>query len=176
MNLKEIEKEIIKVKDQKNNWKRISFLLNYCQTNSLFKEEFEKYTHWIESLNPKMGLNRSSLIRIKSAGQFWLELNGFTDDSKIEECEVEDSRIFTDYKTLLNKVEKGIISVEESSLKKIKSKILNSKVSRNEITQILNSDNEESEIKANILKLKSLSNGNKKVEALLKELEREMVA
>jgi hypothetical protein len=176
MNLSTIEKELKKVKDQKNNWKRISYLLNYCQQTKAFNSEYEKYTHWIESLNPKMGLNRSTLIRIKSAGEFWIQLTGKRNLNAIEDCQIEDSRIFTDYKTLLNKVEKGILSISSQKLTAIKNKILSEKVSRGEITDLLNDKSETREIKDNILKLKKFGKNNERVQELLRELEEELVA
>ena len=176
MNLSTIEKELEKVKDQKNNWRRVSYLLNYCQQTKAFTSEYEKYTHWIESLNPKMGLNRSTLIRIKSAGEFWIQLTGKRNISAIEYCQIEDSRIFTDYKTLLNKVEKGILPISSQKLTAIKNKILSEKVSRGEITELLNNKSETREIKDNIFKLKKFGKNNERVQELLRELEEELVA
>lgn len=175
MNLKQIENEIKKVKDQKNNWKRISYLLNYCQYNEVYSSEFDKYTHWVESLNPKLGLNRSSLIRVKSAGEFFLELKGSTNLSEIEKCSIEDSRVFTDYKTLLNKVDKGVLVITPQKLQGLKSKILSESIKRSDVTDLLTERTQDDEIKDNILKLKKLGKNNKKAQKLLKELEEELL-
>jgi hypothetical protein len=176
MNLKTIEIEINKVKDQKNNWRKISYLLNLCQETEAFKSDYPLFIRWVESLNDKMGLKKSSLIRVKSAGQTWLQLMGKTDLSQIENCPTDDSRIFTDYKTLVNKVSKGELPYTTQKMTGVRNQVINNNITRSDIAELLNNVSEDAEIKNKIIELKKLSKGNDKAQAMLMELETLLVA
>ncbi|MDB4330150.1 hypothetical protein N9948_00260 [bacterium] len=161
--LRQIESRLVELKELKNNWQEMSFLLNYCQKEELFKKEHDKFTYWLNSLKDR-GLSRSTLIRIKSAGEGWLNILGSSNLNKIESCPIKDSMILTKYLSLKNS---GNISYQR--LKSIENKLKTNDISRKEIEALLE-PSDSILVKSKVKELKDLVKehpNNKKLNVLL---------
>jgi hypothetical protein len=131
MNLRQIESRLTELKEMKNNWQEMSFLLNYCQKEELYKKDHDKFTYWLMSLKDR-GLSRSTLIRIKSAGEGWLSILGSSNINKINECPIKDSMVLTKYLSLKNSG-----NASHQKLTAVENKMRANNISRKEIENLL---------------------------------------
>ena len=149
LDLKRIESLLVELNSMKDNWQEMSYLLNYCQDKEIFRQKYDKYTYWLESLKDR-GLSRSTLIRIKSAGEGWLLLAGHSNIEKIKECPVKDSMILTRYLSIRNNS-----LVSHQKLKAIENRIALNTLSRMEIESLLDPPNED-KVKLKLRELRDL--------------------
>jgi len=175
--LQAIEDKLISVKDKKNRWKYFSALLNICQAKDLFVDEYINFTKWVNSLDEKMGLKRSTLIREKSAGEHWLFLEGINSPEDILACPVNDSGVLTGHKSVILNIEKGKISVDASEMEEIRVKLLKGDVLRSEIDALgKKKDSNTAKIKTKLKELKVLLKTvkSKEIEGLVSQMEEEL--
>jgi hypothetical protein len=166
MNLSELTNRVNELVNQKGSWAEISSLLSICQKNKLYYPKFEKFTHWVESLE----IAKSTAICIKSAGEYWLTIQGKVNPEHIARCPIKDKSILTKLKSLESK---GTQSHQK--MKALKEKVISGDVTRAELSALLEPTGND-KVKIQIRDLKKEIKDNPEALALLSKLQEMVLA